>query len=164
MGRDAKSIAMAKKKVEYVAEVLKAEPGLTVKAVGTKIHEKFGSRLYYQKLREAFVAAGGRVARRGRPRKQVKGTSGVRAKGRRVARRRKTGRRTADRVAAKAARGLKAMDAYLVVIKTDDKPLVRSVASKEEMAGFVARQLVVGTPLTVIGCYVRQPLAIEFEV
>lgn len=164
MGRDAKSVALAKKKVEYVADVLKAEPGLTVKAVGMKIHEKFGSRLYYQKLREAFVAAGGKVARRGRPRKQVQGKSGLYAKGQRGGRRRKTGRRTADRVAAKAARGLKAMDTYLVVIKTADKPLVRGLASKDETTAFVAQQLTVGTPLTEIGCYMRQPLAVEFEV
>ncbi|MCC6575148.1 MAG: hypothetical protein IT462_15335 [Planctomycetes bacterium] len=164
MGRDAKSVALAKKKVEYVADVLKAEPGLTVKTVGTKIHEKFGSRLYYQKLREAFVAAGGKIARRGRPRKHDKNRSGLRTQRRHVGRRRKAGRRGTDRSVAKAARRLKAMDVYLVVIKTDDKPLVRSMATKDETAAFVAQQLAVGTPLTEIGCYVRQPLAVEFEV
>ncbi|MCC6464844.1 MAG: hypothetical protein IT463_05835 [Planctomycetes bacterium] len=53
-------------KMSYVAEIVKADPKLTLNAAGKQVVGKFGTRLAYGKLREAFVGAGGAVdTRRG---------------------------------------------------------------------------------------------------
>ncbi len=165
MGRDAKSVALAMKKVEYVTALVKAEPDLKMNAVVAKVKDKFGSRLYQAKLRDAFVGAGGKVGKR-KHRKvaaKVRG-SAARTAGRKSGRGRKGGRRKADKAIGKTARGLGAMETHLVVVSTEGKPLVRTCSSQKDATDFIALQLIAGTPLTNIACYLRQPLSVNFDV
>ena len=51
-------------KQAFVAELLKADPALTMNQVGKQVSAKFGTQLAYDKLRQAFVGAGGKVDER----------------------------------------------------------------------------------------------------
>lgn len=74
-------------KMAFVAEIVKADPKVTLNAASKQVIAKFGTRLAYGKVREAFVGAGGTVDTRrgqqgkGRGRKAVKAKAGKRGGG-----------------------------------------------------------------------------------
>lgn len=60
-------------KQSFVAELLKADGNLTMNQIGKQVRAKFGTQLAYDKLREAFVGAGGKVDERRGPKARGKG-------------------------------------------------------------------------------------------
>lgn len=72
-------------KQAMVAELLKADGNLTMNQIGKQVKAKFGTQLAYDKLREAFVGAGGKVDERRGPK--------ARGKGKKAKAARKTGRK-----------------------------------------------------------------------
>ncbi|MBX3473085.1 MAG: hypothetical protein KF754_01735 [Planctomycetes bacterium] len=74
-------------KQALVAELLKADGNLTMNQVGKQVRAKFGTQLAYDKLREAFVKAGGKVDERRGPKARGKGKKAKAArKGRKAGR------------------------------------------------------------------------------
>lgn len=67
-------------KQAFVAELLKADSGLTMNQIGKQVRAKFGTQLAYDKLREAFVGAGGKVDERRGPKARGKGKKAKAAK------------------------------------------------------------------------------------
>ena len=78
-------------------------------------------------------------------------------------RRRKVGRRKVDRAAAAGAKGLSGLQSYMVMI-SGDKAQVQGFEDKGQVESFIAAKLVEGTSFPAIAVYLRQPLAVEFEV
>jgi transposase len=85
-------------KQAFVAELLKADNALTMNQVGKQVKAKFGTQLAHDKLREAFVNAGGKVDERRGP-KAGKG----RRKKAKAARKGRKGGRSRENTAAKQA-------------------------------------------------------------
>ena len=55
-----------KQKQAFIAELVKANAKISMNEAGKKVRAKFGTQLAYDKLREAFAGAGGKIdTRRG---------------------------------------------------------------------------------------------------
>jgi hypothetical protein len=169
MGRDAKSMELAKAKANYALEVTKAEPTLTMMAVGKKVIEKFGQSLAPYRLREAFLEGGGAIQPRkkkaaGSPKSTASTveTSTVRRE-RSVQGKRDPGSRKADEAAARVKRTLNALEKHVVVLKADDTQ-VHEFSSAEQAKRFVAGKVSEGVAVSAIGFYTRQPLEISIGI
>jgi hypothetical protein len=145
MGRDVKSMELAKAKADFAFEVTKAEPTLTMMAVGKKVIEKFGQSLAPYRLREAFLEGGGTIQPRKKraaspsPRSGAVGAS-LAPFERDTQRKRDPGRRKADKAATRIARTLNALEKHVVVLKADNTE-VHEFGSAEQAKRFVAAKV-----------------------
>lgn len=143
------------KKQAYVAELLKANPKHTMNAIGKAVTKKFGTQLAYDKLRQAFVAGGGKLAKRG-PRRGSKKA--------RKAGARKPGRRKSDRAAARLKRTITGSPAHLVVVMrrgTIEPNAFDTLAAARE---FATECLSKGALPAEVSYYERRPLAITTSI
>lgn len=85
-----------KKKQEYVAKLVKDSPEISLNEVGKKVTEKFGTQLAYDKRREAFASAGGKIDTRRGPKKGSKRKKGKAKSGKAKSGARKYGKRSTE--------------------------------------------------------------------
>lgn len=178
MGRDAKSIELAKAKADYALEITKPEPKLSMMAVGKKVTEKFGQSLAPNRLREAFLAGGGSIQYRGKRRSgkpQVAASTNqasLKAERQRVrsagqaapkCKSRRAGRRKADKTAAKATRTLNDAHKHVVVIRAGDLQ-VQGFHTTEQAKQFISAELAGGTAVGNISFYTRQPIEVNVGI
>lgn len=157
---------LAKAKADYALEVTKAEPTLTMMAVGEKVVEKFGRTLAPYKLREAFLKGGGTIQPRRRrradkPRLTVESSPVQREQA--IQSNRGPGRRKADRAASDNNRVLNSLEKHVVVLKSGDTR-VHEFGSAEQAKRFVAGKLAEGVAVSAIGFYTRQPLEVNVGI
>jgi len=184
MGRDAKSMELAKAKADYALEVTKADAELSMTAVGKKVIEKFGKSLAPNKLRAAFLEGGGTIQPRGKKRRAgnpgarvgalpKRASAGLKTKrkkaskqtGKSAARKshRAAGRRKADKAAARTTRALNEAHKHMVVIQAGDLQL-QGFNSAEQAKQFISAELANGTPVAGISFYTRQPIEVSVGI
>ncbi len=61
-----------RKKQDYVAQLVKDDRNISMNAAGKKVQSRFGTQLAYDRLREAFKKAGGKIDSRRGPKKGSK--------------------------------------------------------------------------------------------
>ena len=150
-----RSKANTAKKQAHVAALLKSDPKMTMNAAGKAVTKKFGTQLAYDKLREAFVAGGGKLAKRG-PRKGSKKTGQNSA--------RKPGRRESDRAAVRLKSTISANPAHLVVVQRGSALETRPFDNLSQAREFASRCLAQGALLGDVSYYVRRPLEITTSI
>lgn len=146
------------KKLNFVKELVKEKPDVNMNQVSKEVKMKFGTMLAFDKLREAFLEAGGKITRRGGGRSTA-GTMRTRAQSTRGA-----GRRQADRSAGRMRESLNTLSEHIVIVRHDDGPEVHGFKSKSLATEFVRRKLAIGIDATRMGYYVRNPLEISVSL
>ena len=143
------------KKQAYVAELLKADPKQTMNAVGKAVTKHFGTQLAYDKLREAYIASGGKLAKRGPKKGSKKG---------RTSASRKPGRRKADRAAVKLKRTISANPAHLVIVQRDGSIQPNPFDTVAQAREFATKCLAQGVLPGEVSYYQRRPLEITTSI
>jgi len=133
--------------------------------VQQEIQHKFGETLAPDKLRAAFLEAGGTISKRG-GRRKAKAETPVDEQPVLAPKtaKRKPGRRKADKVAAQSVRVLAELSKHIVVVRTGDVPEVHEFASQDEAQNFLSGRLSGGVPASAIGFYVRDPLQLSIGI
>lgn len=142
-----------KAKQDFVAELVAGNPGITMNECGKRVRAKFGAQLAFDRLKQAFTAAGGKVGKPGR-----------RAKPRSEVINRKIGRRESDRSAARVQSVLKEMPKHIVVMHTTSGIDTSEFATREQAVAFARSQVLSGVAVSNIAYYVRQPLEISVGI
>jgi hypothetical protein len=150
-GRGTAETTVAKQ--EFVKQYVAGNPGVTMNQVGTAVTAKFGTQLGFNKLKEAFKAAGGKV---GKPGRQPKDRAKVQQ--------RKAGRRSSDVAAARTASVLKEMPGHVVVTNLNKAVETTQFSTKEQAVAFARKQLMAGIPASKIAYYTREPLQISLGI
>lgn len=163
MPRGSQKLVQAK--VDYVKELVGANKAMLMYGVQQEVQHKFGETLAPDKLRAAFLQAGGTIGKRGGRRKAEAETL-VDVKPVLAAKttKRKPGRRRADKVAAQSVRVLTELGKHIVVVRTEDVPEVHEFASQDEAKSFLSGQLSDGVPASALGFYVREPLQLSIGI
>jgi hypothetical protein len=142
-----------KAKQEFVVQYLKSNPGCTMNQAGVAVTQKFGTQLGFDKLKEAFLGAGGKVGKPGR-----KGAPRARVATR------KAGRRSSDVAAARATATLKDMPTHVVVMHLHNNVETTEFNTKSQAEEFARKQLMAGIPAAKIAYYTRQPLQVSLGI
>ena len=150
-----RSKANTAKKQAHVAALLKSDPKMTMNAVGKAVTKKFGTQLAYDKLREAFVAGGGKLAKRG-PKK------GARKARKSTAR--KPGRRKSDHAGAKLKSAISSNPVHLVVVQRGGSLEASPFDNLSHARAFATKCLARGALPGEVSYYVRRPLEITTSI
>lgn len=141
-----------KAKQDFVAELVAGNPGITMNECGKRVRAKFGAQLAFDRLKQAFTAAGGKVGkpgRRAKPRSKVD---------------RRIGRRQSDHAAARVQSVLKEMPKHIVVMHAPSGIDTSEFATREQAVAFARSQVLSGVAVSNIAYYVRQPLEISVGI
>jgi transposase len=144
-----------RKKQDFVKELVKANPDITMNEAHDRVKKKFGTQLAHDKMREAFKGAGGKIRKPGR-------RKGSRNKTTRKSRR--VGRRASDRRAARTAATLKGMPEHVVIVRTDGGVETNEFNTKNQAVAFAKSQVHAGVPVSDISYYLRQALEISVGI
>jgi|GEM_PF-3344446 len=147
------------KKLAFVRECVKNDPEVNMNQVSKDVKKKFGTMLAFDKLRTAFLEAGGKITRRGGGRS----TAGT-VRGRPAAGTRQEGRRQIDRAGGRMRESLNTLAEHIVVVRHDDGPEVHGFKTKALSTEFVRRKLAIGIDATRMGYYTRQALEIAISL
>lgn len=161
MPRGSQKLVQAK--VAFVKELVEANRSLLMYAVAQEIQHKFGETLAPDKLRAAFLEAGGTITKRGAKRKAASPVQEHSENALEPARR-KPGRRKADKVAARSVRALANLQKHIVVVRTSDVPEVHEFTSPDEAKSSLFSKLSAGVPASALGFYVREPLQLTIGI
>lgn len=142
-----------KAKQDFVLELVKGSPEITMNEAGKRVRTRFGTQLAFDKLKEAFRSAGGKVGKPGR-----------RAKPREVKIDRRIGRRAADIAAARTRATLQSMPKHVVIISRSGDLETNDFATREQAVAYTRSQLQAGIAVSNISYYQRQPLEISVGV
>jgi hypothetical protein len=151
-GYGTRSPEATKAKQAFVAELVAGNADITMNECGKRVRERFGQQLAFDRLKQAFVAAGGKVGKPGRkakPRPKID---------------RRIGRRASDRAAARVQSVLKEMPKHIVVMHLDNNIDTSEFATREQAVAFARNQVLSGTQVANIAYYVRQPLEISVGI
>ncbi|MCA8917631.1 MAG: hypothetical protein KDB32_00940 [Planctomycetes bacterium] len=140
------------KKQELVAELVKGKPDITMNEAGKRVRAKFGTQLAFDKLKEAFTKAGGKVGKPGR------------RKGSRKHVERRYGRRASDVAYAKINKTLKGMPKHVVIMHVKGNIDTSEFHTKEQAVAFARSQVLAGIPVSDLSYYTRQPLEISVGI
>ncbi|GIK52179.1 MAG: hypothetical protein BroJett014_11520 [Planctomycetota bacterium] len=151
-------------KIDYVRELVGADQTLLMFAVAKKVKEKFNESLAPDKLRAAFVEAGGTVGKPGQRAKSPGESAKTTQQAEPKPQRRKSGRRRADKAAAKARVALENLGKHIVVIRNGDAPEVKEFTSPDKAREFLQAKLSAGVPASALGFYSREPLEITVGI
>lgn len=141
-----------RKKQEFVAELVKGSPDITMNEAGKRVRTRFGTQLAFDKLKEAFKNAGGKVGKPGR------------RKGSRKHVDRRMGRRESDQRAARINATLKGMPKHVVIVHVGGAVDTSEFASREQAVSFARSQVLSGVSVSDIAYYTRQPLEISVGI
>ncbi|MCZ7607801.1 MAG: hypothetical protein M5U25_17390 [Planctomycetota bacterium] len=147
-----RSPAATQRKQEFVAELVKGNPDITMNEAGKKVRTRFGTQLAFDKLKEAFKNAGGKVGKPGR------------RKGSRKHVDRRHGRRAADQAYVKISKTLQGMPRHVVIMHVKGVIDTSEFQSKDQAVAFARSQMLVGVPASDIAYYTRQPLEISVGI
>lgn len=139
-------------KQNFVAELLRDNPDMSMNEAGKRVRAKFGTQLAFDRLKQAFTAAGGKVGkpgRRAKPRAKID---------------RRIGRRAADHAAARIQSVLGQMPKHVVVIHAGNAVDTSEFATREQAVSFTRSQVLSGVPVSNIAYYLRQPLEISVGI
>jgi hypothetical protein len=142
-----------KAKQDFVAQYVSANKTASMNEAGKAVVAKFGSQLSFDKLKQAFTGAGGKV---GKPGRKPKARARVES--------RKIGRRSSDVAAARATKMLKDMPAHVVVMHVSRNVETTEFGTRDQAVDFARRQLLAGIPASKIAYYTRQPLQIQLGI
>lgn len=151
-------------KIAYVKELVGADKTLLMFAVAKKVKEKFNESLAPDKLRAAFVEAGGTVGKPGQRAKTSNDSNNTTPQAEPKPQRRKAGRRRADKAANKAVAALENLRKHIVVIRNGDTPEVREFASPDKARAFLESKLSAGVSASALGYYSRQALEVTVGI
>jgi hypothetical protein len=157
---------LAKAKAAYVKELVTVDKSSVMRFIAKKVEEKFGKTLAPEKLRAAFIEAGGVIQPPGRTR-ATKDAPAAKSKDTAPTaktERRKPGRRKADKAAAKAVTALSNLGQHIVVIHNGDTPEVQEFSTPEKARAFLSETLSTGTPASAVGYYTRQTIEITVGI
>ncbi|MCA8940253.1 MAG: hypothetical protein KDB07_10605 [Planctomycetes bacterium] len=164
-GRSNPAVTSAKE--AYVAELVKANASESMYSIGEAVKKKFGTMLAFNKLREAFIAAGGQLGKRGRPKgSKNKPKAATKAKKeskpRASSNMRSAGRRKSDVAGYVARRALGRLSAHMVIVTSDDgTPVPYTFENKTEASAFVQKQLDAGIGFDRLGYYSKQEMGVR---
>lgn len=147
-----RSPAATQRKQEFVNELVKGNPDITMNEAGKKVRTRFGTQLAFDKLKEAFKNAGGKVGKPGR------------RKGSRKHVDRRHGRRAADQAYVKISKTLQGMPRHVVIMHVKGLIDTSEFAAKEQAVAFARSQMLAGVPASDIAYYTRQPLEISVGI
>jgi transposase len=147
-----RSPAATRKKQAFVAELVKGKPDITMNEAGKRVRAKFGTQLAFDKLKEAFKAAGGKVGKPGR------------RKGSRKHVERRQGRRASDRAYAKINKTLKGMPKHVVIMHQNGNVDTSEFNTKDQAVAFARSQVLAGVSVSDIAYYTRQALEISVGI
>jgi hypothetical protein len=139
-------------KQAFVHELVKGNPEITMNQAGQKVRAKFGSQLAFDKLKQAFASAGGKVGKPGR------------RKGSRKHIDRRLGRRVSDQVAAKVNATLKGMPKHVVILHVNGFIDTAEFSGKDQAVAYASKQLASGVSASEIAYYTRQPLELSVGI
>lgn len=142
------------KKQDYVQSLAK-KSGMTMNAANEAVNKKFGVKLAFKPLKEAFVAGGGQVGKPGRK-------AGSKNKGTRAAV--GTGRRAADKVAASTRKTLGGLPMHMVVVANGNNVETAQFGKKSDAQDYARKQLQSGVSASAIGYYTRGALEVSFGI
>lgn len=152
-----------KAKIAFVKETVAAGKSLLMNAVAKKVREKFNESLAPDKLRAAFLEAGGTIGKPGRP-KNPYGKAATAQPAEPKPERRKARRRRADKSATKAVAALQNLDKHIVVIRNGDTPEVHEFKTPDKAKSFLTDKLAKGIPACALGYYSRQALEVTVGI
>ena len=147
-----RSPAATARKQEFVAELVKGAPDITMNEAGKKVRSKFGTQLAFDKLKEAFKAAGGKVGKPGRRKGSRKHVDRI------------YGRRDSDRAYAKISKTLKGMPKHVVIMHVKNLVDTSEFNTREQAVEFARRQVSAGIPVSDIAYYTREALEISVGI
>lgn len=141
-----------RKKQEFVAELVKGSPDVTMNEAGKRVRTRFGTQLAFDKLKEAFKKAGGKVGKPGR------------RKGSRKHVDRRYGRRESDQRAARVNATLKGMPKHVVIVHVKGAAEPSEFGSRDQAVTFARSRVLAGVSVSDIAYYTRQPLEISVGI
>ena len=141
-----------RKKQAFVAELVKGSPDITMNEAGKRVRTRFGTQLAFDKLKEAFKKAGGKVGKPGR------------RKGSRKHVDRRYGRRESDQRAARINATLKGMPAHVVIVHNSGAVDTSEFGTRDQAVKFARSQVLGGVSVADIAYYTRQPLEISVGI
>lgn len=159
------SLALVGAKLAYVKELVTADKSMSMFAVAKKVEEKFSEALAPDKLRAAFLEHGGTISpRRAKNKAGTQSPADTQLEASPKVAKRTSGRRKADKLAAKAERALAELGKHIVVVRTTDGSEVHEFASRETARQFLSDQLSAGVPASSFGFYERESLALTIGI
>lgn len=141
-----------RKKQAFVAELVKGNPDITMNEAGKRVRTRFGTQLAFDKLKEAFKKAGGKVGKPGR------------RKGSRKHIDRRYGRRESDQRAARINATLKGMPKHVVIVHNNGAVDTSEFSSRDQAVTFARSRVLSGVSVSDIAYYTRQPLEISVGI
>ncbi|MBZ0135607.1 MAG: hypothetical protein K8I27_04445 [Planctomycetes bacterium] len=141
-----------RKKQEFVAELVNGSPDITMNEAGKRVRTRFGTQLAFDKLKEAFKKAGGKVGKPGR------------RKGSRKHVDRRMGRRESDQRAARINATLKGMPRHVVIVHAGGAVDTSEFSTRDQAVTFARAQVHSGVSVSDIAYYTRQPLEISVGI
>lgn len=151
-------------KIAYVKELVGADKTLLMFAVAKKVKEKFNESLAPDKLRAAFVEAGGTVGKPGQRAKSPDESAKTTQQAEPKPQRRKAGRRRADKAATKAVAAFENLGKHIVVIRNGGVPEVKEFTSPDKARAFLEDKLAAGVPASALGYYARESLEVTVGI
>lgn len=158
-----------KAKQDFIAQLVKESASVTMNEAGKKVRAKFGTQLAYDKLRDAFSKAGGKIDTRRGPKKGSKRKTGAKkakaeGKGSRKHIDRRMGRRESDQRAARINATLKGMPKHVVIVHNSGAVDTSEFASRDQAVTFARSRVLSGVSVSDIAYYTRQPLEISVGI
>lgn len=139
-------------KMDHVKS-LATKAGMTMNKANEAVLKKFGVKLAFNTLKEAFLSGGGKVGKPGRK-------AGSKNKGTRAT----TGRRAADKSAASTRKALGGLPGHMVVISNGRNVETAQFSRKSDAQEYARKQLEKGVSSSAIGYYTRGPLEVSFGI
>jgi hypothetical protein len=140
------------KKMDYVSSLAK-KPGMTMNKANDAVNKKYGVKLAFNRLKDAFKAGGGKVGKPGR-----------RAGSKNKKTRTTTGRRSADKSAARNRKNLGGLPQHMVVVASGRHVDTAQFGKKSEAQAYARKQLESGVPASAIAYYTRGSLEVSFGI
>ncbi|MDC1142537.1 hypothetical protein OAU50_05565 [Planctomycetota bacterium] len=140
------------KKMDYVKSLAK-KPGMTMNKANDAVNKKYGVKLAFNRLKDAFKSGGGKVGKPGR-------RTGSKNKGTRST----TGRRSSDKSATRTRNTLGGLPAHMVVVSSGRNVETAQFGKKSDAQAFARKQLESGVPASAIGYYTRGSLEVSFGI
>ncbi|MEE9312507.1 MAG: hypothetical protein V3V10_08870 [Planctomycetota bacterium] len=140
------------KKMDYVKS-LATKGGMTMNKANEAVNKKFGVKLAFKPLKEAYLAGGGQVGKPGR-----------KAGSKNIGTRATTGRRAADKSAAKTRSALGGLPGHMVVVSNGRNVETAQFSRKSDAQEYARKQLEKGVSSSAIGYYTRGPLEVSFGI
>lgn len=151
-------------KVAFVKETVSADKSLLMYAVAKKVKEKFGETLAPDKLRVAFLEAGGAIKPRNRRKPAYETAAEKTVETAPRSNRRAVGRRRADKASAEAVRTLVNLGRYIVVVRNGDAPEIHEFDSPAKAKEFLSGKLTAGVPASALAFYSREALQLSVGI